>query len=393
MFDVCSPDLEEDASTVAVIGAPRKSSNRITSEDIRWNAWLNSYPKATIQQPSEVDQERQPSRLISPGVSIYWNASDVSNPGSQEDLKGLSTCRVSKSPSRSGDLHSYGPPRESLNTEFELPEVHTKAMISNISRPTSSSELSKNPSYERSESSIKLRRDLVLPVETHLPVAPNVQDLLGLLTANEERQGTDPKLQDHQEATPDTEDEDETWRRFIFDGNGAEINRKARDEAHQQTKCDLGLKKSGVLSNFVESSLTSGSTALASDIAEPSLASRDRSSTTTERTPNMSDDSTENLPDAGLVVSSSEAAVASNMTDTADSIIAQQASPLQKPEFRFHQPQLFTGRLASDVPSIASSAPFHAPRKKNRQPRRRRDKGRPDFRAMPNYDDDPIEED
>ncbi|GKU00366.1 hypothetical protein FLAG1_02486 [Fusarium langsethiae] len=37
MFNIRSPDLEETMSTTAVLGAPRRSSNRITPEDIRWN--------------------------------------------------------------------------------------------------------------------------------------------------------------------------------------------------------------------------------------------------------------------------------------------------------------------------------------------------------------------
>ncbi|KAM0555128.1 hypothetical protein ACHAPJ_006479 [Fusarium lateritium] len=227
-------------------------------------------------------------------------------------------------------------------------------------------------------------------------MTPQVQDLLELLTASEAQQEVISEHGEDREIIPNPEDEDEIWKRFVFDDDSAEINRKAREEAHEQTKCDLGFKKPDNPHTFIESSLTSGSPAPASDIAEPPSASRDKPSPTTEHTPNMTDALAEDLSDAGMVASSSEAAAKINATDATDSIIAQPASPQSpQPEFRFHHPQLFVGRLAYDVPSNPSSVPLYAPPKKGRRPRsgRRRDKGRPDFRAMPNYNDDPIEED
>ncbi|KAM0238334.1 hypothetical protein ACHAP5_008678 [Fusarium lateritium] len=40
MFDIRSPDLQEDLSTVGVLGTSTKPSSRVTSEDIRWNTQL-----------------------------------------------------------------------------------------------------------------------------------------------------------------------------------------------------------------------------------------------------------------------------------------------------------------------------------------------------------------
>jgi hypothetical protein len=77
-----------------------------------------------------------------------------------------------------------------------------------------------------------------------------------------------------------------------------------------------------------------------------------------------------------------------------DSVIDHPASPQPlHAEFKFHQPQLFVGRLANDEPCNPPSTSLYAQLKKGRRPRKRRDKERPDFRAIPNYNDDPIEED
>ncbi|KAF4971378.1 hypothetical protein FSARC_1810 [Fusarium sarcochroum] len=406
MFNLRSPDLQEDMSTIAVLGASTQPSHRITAEDIQWNKWLNSNSKATPQQPIEMNQDQQSLVSISPGISNYWDTSEdqprTKSSSNREASRQSVLHRVDEPLLRSSDTYSSSIPlsdnlqRETFDTGSELPELHVEDSLSSIERARSSWILPTSSSYGRSEPSIRPGSDLVLPAGVHLPMTPNVQDLLDLLTASEEQQEAMSEHQEERETTPNTEDEDEIWKRFVFDDDSAEINRKAREEAHEQTKFDLGFKKSDLPHAFIESSLASGSIAPASDIAEPPSASRDRSSPTAERTPNMIDALTEDLSDVGMVTSSSEAAAKINATDATDSIIAQPASPQPlQAEFRFHHPQLFVGRLANDVPSNPSSVPLYAPPKKGRRPRsgRRRDKGRPGIRAMPNYDDDPIEED
>ncbi|KAG5754748.1 hypothetical protein H9Q69_003078 [Fusarium xylarioides] len=280
--------------------------------------------------------------------------------------------------------------------EHELPELQARGQFADIPPATSPYTLPKSSSYERSESNIKTRSDLVLPMGSFMPVTPNVQDLLDLLAASEEQQEPDIEDQTQQETTPNADDEDEIWKKFVLDNDSAETSRKAREEAHEQTKCALGLKKPNIPRMFAESSLPSGSTAPPSDIAEPPSASRGETPTMEERNFILADDQIQDIPGAELEAPSSETAARVDIADATDSIIAQPASPQPlHAEFKFHQPQLFVGRLASDVPSTKSPVYLDAPRSKGRRQRsrRRRDKGRPDFRTMPNYNDDPIEED
>ncbi|KAG5658164.1 hypothetical protein KAF25_007115 [Fusarium avenaceum] len=175
--------------------------------------------------------------------------------------------------------------------------------------------------------------------------------------------------------------------RFVFDDDSTETSRKARQEAHEQTKRDLGLKKPNVPFPFFESTLSSSSVAPPSDVAEPPSASRDGWSLHKESNHSRTDDRAEDLQE------SSEGVANTIIESTTDSVIAHPASPQPLlAEFKFHQPQLFTGRLANDAPCNLPST-LYAQTKKGKRPRKRRDKERPDFRAIPNYNDDPIEED
>ncbi|KAF4455723.1 hypothetical protein F53441_2018 [Fusarium austroafricanum] len=405
MLSIRSPELEEDASIVAVLGTPRHSYSRITAEDIRWNMWLNSNTKSTQEKSGQASQGKKLSRSISPGISNYWNTSEdklYTQSLIHCEIPRQNSVRLNADPQLrspgtyassipTSDNYQYG----ALDVEPELPELQTGDRLSSIQAQTSPCVLPRSPGHERSESSIKPGSDLVLPIGTGLLANPKVQDLLDLLTASDEQLEPTLESQTHQDTPPDSEDENEIWKRFVLDKDTVETGRKALEEAHEQTKCDLGLKKPNVPRVFMESSLTFGSTAPLSDMAEPSSASRGKSPPTIERDLNVADDQTEYLSGANCIVPSSEAAAMTNITDATDSIIAQPASPQPlQADFKFHQPQLFVGRLASDVPSNTSSIPFNAPLKEGRRQRsrRRRDKGRPDFRAMPNYNDDPIEE-
>jgi hypothetical protein len=404
VIETQSPDLDEGASAVAVLGTLRPS-DRITAEDIRWNMWLESRTKSRQQQHAQPSRNKGPSRPITPSLSNYLNTSnDKSHIGSLicTENQGQNSPHANEEPQpRSSETYPSSIPasesqHEPLDDEQELPELQTRDPFPSILPATSSCALPKSSSYERSETSPKTGSDLVIPMGSFMPVIPNVQDLLDLLIASEEQQEPNIENQTQQEITPNTDDEDEIWKKFVLDNDSAETSRKAREEAHEQTKCALGWKKPNVPRMFIESSLSSGSTAPPSDIAEPPSASRGEAPSTLERNFILADDQIQDLPGAELEVPSSEAAARADIADAADSIIAQPASPQPlQAEFKFHQPQLFVGRLASDVPSTKSPVYLDAPRSKGRRQRsrRRRDKGRPDFRIMPNYNDDPIEED
>ncbi|KAF4502524.1 hypothetical protein FAGAP_1246 [Fusarium agapanthi] len=404
VIEAKSPELDEGASTVAALGTPR-SSDKITAEDIRWNMWLESTTKPIQQQSVQPSRDKGPQRPVSPSLSNYMNTFNVkSHPDNliSSENQGQNSSHANEEPQpRSSETYpSSIPPSESqhepLDDEQELPELQARDPFADIPPETSPYALPKSSSYERSETNLKTRSDLVLPMGSFMPVTPNVQDLLDLLAASEEQQEPNIEDQTQQEPIPNADDEDEIWKKFILDSDSAETNRRAREEAHEQTKCALGLKKSNVPRMFEESSLPSGSTAPPSDIAEPPPASRGETPTMEGRNFILADDQIQDIPGAELVAPSSETAARVDIADATDSIIAQPASPQPlHAEFKFHQPQLFVGRLASDIPSTKSPVYLEAPRSKGRRQRskRRRDKGRPDFRTMPNYNDDPIEED
>ncbi|RMJ19280.1 hypothetical protein CDV36_001086 [Fusarium kuroshium] len=330
--------------------------------------------------------------------------------------------------------------------------------------------------------------------------ASKAQDLMELLDAKEGRQGTSHKPKEtRQEPALQDEDEDEIWKRFIFD-DYSEINRRAREEIHEQTKCDLGLKKaippsyvlasaSGAKNDQIHETLTTAPESsltpclgLNQNMPDPSSSEIEPSpapktaldlpmplppNTTVEPNlePNLNLDtsmpelseayeldlslhipelsnsvvelSSVSKPDLSLQmaevladeielpsalgegqpgpstthVATEEAPEPLSCTDegmqvpldaavetnTADDNLttAQPGSPQQvQPEFKFHHPSLFVGRLASNGPANMPCAPSPAPSKMGRRPRAkgRREQGRPDFRTMPDYDGDPIEE-
>ncbi|KAF4438705.1 hypothetical protein FACUT_4730 [Fusarium acutatum] len=404
VIEAKSPELDEVASVVAVLGTPRPS-DRLTAEDIRWNMWLASTTKPRQQQSVELSRDKGPPRPVSPSLSNYMNT--FNDKSHSEDLissenQGQNSSHANEEPQpRSSETYPSSIPtsesqHEPLADEQELPELQAKEQFADIRPATSPYALPKSSRYERSENNLKTRSDLVLPMGSFMPVTPNVQDLLDLLAASEEQQEPDIEDQTQQETTPNADDEDEIWKKFILDNDSAETSRKAREEAHEQTKCALGLKKPNVPRMFVESSLPSGSTAPPSDIAEPPSASRGETPTMEGHNFILADDQVQDIPGTELEAPSSETAARVDIAGATDSIIAQPASPQPlHAEFKFHQPQLFVGRLASDVPSTKSPVYLDAPRSKGRRQRsrRRRDKGRPDFRTMPNYNDDPIEED
>lgn len=95
-----------------------------------------------------------------------------------------------------------------LDSEPELPQEQMTYLPS-ISGERNTCSLPMSSSYGTNEFSINTGTDLVIPLRTELPVIPNAQDLLDLLTASEERQGSANDANTSREPTPDARDEDE----------------------------------------------------------------------------------------------------------------------------------------------------------------------------------------
>lgn len=407
MLDVGSPGTEENLSMTAVLGAPKRPYARITSEDIRWNLWLNPSAETAPKEPDRMKQADHPPRPVSPGISHLWNSSEdytqTSTPLRNEALQQESSSIFgepqlqSSESSPSSILASDSVQDETPHPGPELPQMQAVCHLPNVSTAVLTRSLSRSPNRGISESFTEPQSDPVLPVQVNPRMIQKAQDLLDLLTENEERHGASIEKQVDPETMTDVEDEDEIWKRFVFDDDPAETKRKACEEATEQTKCDLGLGKAKTLCAIEDALLPSSSAAPQSDVAEPPSEPRDLSANNV--TLDMASDRIEELlgADQGSELEedpSSEAAARTDITDTIDSTTAQPSSP-QPPQadFKFHQPQLFTGRLAGEISSNTPSVSLYAPPKSGRRLKKRRDKGRPDFRAMPNYEDDPIEED
>ncbi|RSL55901.1 hypothetical protein CEP54_009105 [Fusarium duplospermum] len=369
------------------------------------------------------------------------------------------------------------------------------------------STVEKEEAWTGNRQSYQSNRPYPIPGSVSIPAihensrkASKAQDLMELLDAKEGRQGTSHKPKETtQEPALQDEDEDEIWKRFIFD-DYSEIDRRAREEIHEQTKCDLGLKKaippsyvltsaSGVKNDRIpETSTTAPESSSTQCLSlnwnihetsnsgiEPSPATKTAldlpqpPNTTVESNlgsnlnldldismpelseayeldlslhiPGLSDSAVElssgpkpdlNLQTAEVSTDAIEPSSAPEEgqpgpstthvateeppellsctdegmqapldaaaeTNTADGNLttAQPGSPQPvQPEFKFHHPSLFVGRLASNGPANMPCAPSPAPSKMGRRPRARgrREQGRPDFRTMPDYDGDPIEE-
>ncbi|KAF4971814.1 hypothetical protein FZEAL_9741 [Fusarium zealandicum] len=407
LFDIQSPGPEDNSSTTALVGAGRQACNRFTSDNIRWNTWLNLGPRTELQSLSKADREPQPSRSVTPGISHQWNSSEdhlqaetpdryetlrKNGEGGDEDSAPL-TPHYQSARMLSPDGLNYG----SLDAELDLAQPSREDYLSkaDVHKSTKSCDSTRDSNHESSKVSTKPGSDLVLPAGTELPKVPNVQDLMDLLVANE---GIYARREEHQEPGHEPalgdEDEDEIWKRFVFDNNCTEISRRAREEAHDRIKCDLRTKAdprgdvAAAPSSF-ECNLGLETTESPSDVAEPPSTLRDQQSPSPKSNRVVAAEFTEPLSRTDIQILL-ETAAETDITEI-NSIVAPPDVP--DAEFKFHHPCLFIGRLANNrisKPSISSRAASMKGRRSCAK--RRRDQGRPDFRAMPNYDDDPIEE-
>ncbi|KAH7148426.1 hypothetical protein EDB81DRAFT_792252 [Dactylonectria macrodidyma] len=383
LFNIRSPDPGDNGSMVVQMGTRDNESHRITADDSCWNDWLNN--NDSIGAPDAHEDIR--TRSITPGISHYWDGSEdlsvttsectTSNGGNlaTEDVVALPPLTCSPTPmfppdsidSATKDPGQYqsAPPRK------HSPDLNeTDGETSCISVESFDCEESEGPA--------KVDHDLVLPSKTELPKAPNVQDLLDLLVEDEQGQ-----LEETSNLEITSEDEEEVWKRFILDEDCAEISRKAGLEAHRQTTHDLCIAMAHPTS----------------DVVEPPSASRESPSQTSYQGRGSAIALAMSSPNIGSGVEDQPSfnAASTNTTDTGNSTAARAGSPKSHhSDIRFHQPSLFIGRLAS-LPSASNAAnvgPVQSQPPLRRRGRRRksRGEGRPDFRAMPDYEGDPIEE-
>lgn len=373
-----SPDSEAAESTRAQVGQPDRDFNRTARDDRKWNRWLNPPEVVKEQGLSAREEEAAAQRNISPGISQYLVQSESQTRSSCEDAINEEVAQE-----RSGSVISISSGSSSSSSDdLDSEDVGPNPVLQEtreISTPkpdTGDEEHQAKPTPVQKPHQVEecpvLSRGLTIPTTTQLPKAPNVQDLMDLLI-EEEGDETDHR-HPAREPTPEDEDEDEIWKRFVFDDDISEISRRAHDEARQQTTQDLCRAGADV----------------ASDLAEPPSMTRHEPSSSLRTTIGSCKQYLLAHTDDELLTSSEAPTI-----ESTNSIIAHAGSPKPQSDFRFHQPSLFIGRLASGPLSDLTPNPTPSqPLKRGRggRPRKQRDISRPDFRAMPNFDDDPIEE-
>ncbi|KAF7557187.1 hypothetical protein G7046_g6109 [Stylonectria norvegica] len=375
LFNIRSPDSEAAGSTIVQTGASKDAFERITKDDVQWDSWLNRHDESERQSRLETPAAHNYPRSITPGVSQYWAGSEGSRPSSGVRVtRGQSPIIVSSSSNSTTSSEDADQPL--YHTEPDLSKASPlPAQVRNVeTHPTRLCTPPARTPDEKQDRCFKPNSGLLLSTVTQLSEAPGDRNLMDLLIEEEESQPrVNLRLPMEREGTP--EDEDEIWKKFVFDtDDDAEINRKARDEARQQAAQDLRLPEVDIASDTPEPPSTSH--ARLSTSPQPTLVT-----STISPPSNVSDSIT-----ASLEPPSTEGT----------STTAQVGSPkLQASDFKFHQPRLFIGRLATKPPVVAKSLvqPGPQPQRRGRgRPRKRRAEGRPDFRAMPGFDDDPIEE-
>lgn len=210
------------------------------------------------------------------------------------------------------------------------------------------------------------------------PRAPDGQDLLKLVEEGAPPGEAQARIKD--DVTPEeAEDEDEIWMKFVFDGDSAEISRKAFAQAREKTKQEL-LE----LVDPVDSDMAEAPSSSMPDMRSPVLRRHTPSRNLLEDPPRSSDPSPSSISGTGLATATTS--VKPTMT-SATSLAAEPGSSTTTTT-RLHQPPPFVGRVASTAPPLK---PPRSPNKRPRgRPRKKRDYRRPNIRTMPNYEADPI---
>lgn len=499
VYDIYSLEAQDNDSVAARAGSTGPSSNPVMSDDIQWNAWLNETPGPGARISSSAYQE--PGSF--PRHNRAWDGSDDRSQTNNTTYNGGAERGYSM---RSDEPSLQSSSRRSCLLSSDGPSEDTHATMGELESPTQARFSRTEEEQARTDSSQNCQQNRPYPI-TGSVLSPaihenaqktsNTQDLMELLVAKERRQETAHKSNEtRQETALQDKDEDEIWKSFIFE-DYAEINRRAREEIHEQTKCDLGLKRaippswalnsvSGARDDQIREAPTaatdssstpylslnqnirgaSGSAGEPSPAAKtgmdlplsqsPSTAVESNLAPNVDLDENMSEFTDAYEPDLNLhipefsdsIVNLSSASKPDLISQTAEVSTSVTEPPLvpgegqpgacttqvatgepleilpctdegmqarldaatettttttqpgspqpAQPEFKFHHPSLFVGRLASNGQTNTPCTPWTGESKMGGRPRARgrREQGRPDFRTMPDYDEDedPIEE-
>lgn len=230
LFEMKSPE-PDDRSTTAQVGFARYPA-RAKRDDIRWSSWLKTESDMLLRRPAEVDEQERPPRSITPETS-QPRVISPNHTLSQSAVPHARGCSTSSTraysptllPQNSASvitvLSSSSESSDAVTPEPQALKYPPIVDGNGVRRIDTATCMSGQGTDARPCNST---RDL-LPTSTTLPQAVNVQDLLELLIASE---GQPVQHEEVLTAPQETsEDEDEIWKRFVFDDSPEEINRKA----------------------------------------------------------------------------------------------------------------------------------------------------------------------
>lgn len=215
-------------------------------------------------------------------------------------------------------------------------------------------------------------QDLMLPSVCDLLVEPAFQAFDDFVGVEEAPQMSYVDLLGEATGNLTEADDEEIWKKFIFD-NDSDLTESTVGEVQTDTATELMDNQSSCHPAYVQST-PNGDT----DITSFSKSVSDN---------------------PGDFEWSSNETCSSNLLENClieDKPQLYEQGPLsgnpERDDFKFHHPRPFIGRLASQT--NATPKPSDSPLMRTRgRPKKKRDAQRPNIRAMPNFDGDPIDDD
>ena len=385
-----SQGVEDTDSMVANTGRAIKPTKQAEEEDSLWKSWLDiNSDKCTHNTPLH-NTDTSEAETLTPGVSHVWPDTSSPSPSTHDD------CR-----SKPSELSNIGSPV--LDNTEALQDQREQGFAWLVSSPVGHRPFAKSHSPDQgairlNNSTARLNKhdstdpgtsDSARGSVSHLDLAP-----ICTLPPSPDIQGSGTgKVPDHLicktvvQAKGDEEsftllDEDEVWKKFVFGGHEADIKRRAYEEARVKTRQQLLQPPTPVASVTVEAlSSTSPEVLFYTHAHAPDIVSHCPRSSSPLR--------------ATAPATTTASTISATPTDTPTSLAVEHGSPCidkeTSAEHRFHHPAPFIGRLASSSSTTVHCSTLAPPRRQSKGRPLQRDTSRPDFRAFPNFEGDPIE--
>ena len=241
LLDIESPEPEVASSTIVEVGKTNEPIEQHALEEAHWASWLNSkQPEANTTSRNQ-HEDKNETKSITPGVSEAWNGSGdpVQQLSPQAALNAVLLDSTEVAAQLAELFTDDGDVSRQPRRNIQPPGLAEHVSTSNHETSPSPSVLQrKDPEHSRASGTGV--RDLVLPSSHSLPEPPDAQDLMKLLA--QEQPAPEEESRDHPvsgQGVQSEGDEDEIWRMFLLDDDGAEITRKAVEEAMDTMRRDL----------------------------------------------------------------------------------------------------------------------------------------------------------